>query len=137
MEKTNNKITVTIPTSNYEEVPVMRNGKPTKRTKTIWTVVDIEVSANGYIIDGHELFITDRDFEDAMNPRYEWQTMVRLYRKDGSRLTCECQYGKYGTADHTQTVDYDMRHKRFWTSTLGYTGATTKCWGATIKRINW
>ena len=137
MEKTNNKISVKTLKLDWVEVPVMRNGKPTKRTKTFLKDSYVETPASGYIIEGHEVFITDEDIANAENPKYDRNTIVGLYRKDGSRLTCECKYGRYGTADHRQVLSYDMKNKRVYTSPYGWNGATWKGAGATIKRINW
>ena len=137
MEKTNNKITVKTWKSEYKEVPVMRNGKPTKKTKRTLVYTDIYLPASGYMIQGHELFIIDRDLENAATAQYWFDKVVCLYRADGSKLTCNCKYGRYGTANHEQVLLWDTENKCLYTDTHGWDGAAGKGWGARMSSINW
>ena len=132
MEKTNNSIIVNeFVGFHYEDVPVMRNGNATKRTKRVIVDDYAELNATGYLYNGHEIFLLDKDAED------EEMNFIRTYRADGTRLTCMCQYGRYGQADHEDTCDYHKKSKVISTHSSGYQGSTGRGWGASIKRINW
>lgn len=132
MEKTNNSIIVNVfVDSHYEDVPVMRNGKATKRTKQVWVAEYADLNATGYLYEGHEIFLLDKDAED------ETMNFIRTYRADGTRLTCMCQYGRYGQADHEDTCDYYKKSKVISCHSDGYQGATGRGWHSYIKRINW
>ena len=132
MEKTNNSIIVNeFVGIHYEDVPVMRNGKATKRTKQVRVYDYAELKATGYLYNGHEIFLLDKDAEN------EEMDFISTYRADGTRLTCMCQYGRYGQADHETTCDYYKKSKVISTHSSGYQGPTGMGWGASIKRINW
>lgn len=132
MEKTNNSIIVNeFVGGHFENVPVMRNGKPTKRTKKVYVDEYADLTATGYLYQGHEIFLLDKDAED------ETMNFIRTYRADGTRLTCMCQFGKYGQTDHESTCDYYKKLKAISCHSDGYQGATGRGWHAYIKRINW
>ena len=130
MEKTNNKILVKVIDWERKQVPVMRNGKPTKRTKETIVYFDVELPATGYMIEGHELFIIDKDLADGKNS-------VCVYKADGTKLTCNCLYGRYGKANHEQVMLYNVAQDILFTDYHGWDGATWKGSGARIRKINW
>lgn len=132
MEKTGNSIVVNrFSHFVYEMQPVMRNGKPTKRTKEVRINVNVDATAFGCIIDGHEVFIDELDCND------DTMTWARVYRADGTRLTCVCKFGRTGQADHESTYNFDKKSQSLVTFASGYNGATFHGAGATIKRVNW
>lgn len=133
MEKTNNTITIcnVFAGIRYEMQPVMRNGKPTKKMKEVRVCDYEDMTATGYMIDGHEVFILDRDMT---NPETTW---ARVYKANGERLTCMCQFGRYGQADHEEPYNWSKEQNRLVVFTQGYQGATGRGWGAMIKRVNW
>lgn len=132
MEKTGNSIVL----KNHfvgikrEMQPVMRNGKPTKRMKEV--IVDLydDVIAWGYMIEGHEVFITDKAMESS-------DSLAFVYKADGHLLTCECQFGAYGKVDHTEPYQLNKTTGKFVCLSSGMGGATGRGWGAMIKRVNW
>ena len=111
--------------------PVMRNGKPTKKMKEVYVRDFEDMVANGYMVEGHEVYMTDKDLQDAT-----WD-YVPVYKADGSRLTCVCQFGHYGTADHEVAYLYNKKTGKFACLSKGYNGATFRGYGASIKRVNW
>lgn len=132
MEKTNNTIVVNEFAGGKTEMqPVMRNGKPTKRMKPVYVPRYEEMTATGYMIQGHEVYINDKDMNDAE------MTWARVYRADGTRLTCMCQFGHYGQADHETSCNFSKKNQQLITHASGYNGATFRGAGASIKRINW
>jgi len=140
METTGKQITVTTQDYRYTIEPVMRNGKPTKRTKEVVRYIPVEHTASSYIIDGHEVYIIDEDLARAKQATADdliYSRLVGLYRADGSHVTCDCKYGRYGQANHVQGVTYDVLRKELHISTSGWQGATGRGWGAYVKRINW
>ena len=132
MKATGNTITVNDFAGFRREMqPVMRNGKPTKRMKEVSVKVYEDMAATGYEIEGREVFILDKDMNDA---DMQW---ARVYRADGTRLTCMCQFGRYGTADHEETYNFSKKTQRFIVFCSGYNGATGRGWGASVTRVNW
>lgn len=132
MEKTGNSIILKnhFVGSHYEMQPVMRNGKPTKRMKEVRVMDYADVVAYGYIIDGHEVFITDK----SMNDPYSFAT---VYKANGEALTCTCQFGCYGTADHIELYELNKTTGKLVCTSTGMGGATGRGWGAMIKKVNW
>ena len=132
MEKTNNTIVVNEFAGFRREMqPVMRNGKPTKRMKEVSVRVYEDMTATGYMLEGHEVFILDKDMEDPEH------TYARTYKANGERLTCMCQFGHYGQADHEVAYLYIKATQRLGFFSNGYNGATWRGYGATLKRVNW
>lgn len=114
-----------------ESVPVMRNGKPTKKMKDVIVDTYEDMTATGYLYDGHEIFLNDKDADkESMN-------FIRTYRADGERLTCMAKFGRYGQADHEVTCDFFKKEKELGCHSNGWQGATWKGAGACIKKINW
>ena len=104
MEKTGNTITVHIFAGfNYEMQPVMRNGKPTKRMKEVRIDTYADMNATGYMLEGHEVFVLDKDMED------ETKSWARTFKSNGERLTCMCKFGRTGTADHEVSDLFDKK----------------------------
>lgn len=140
METTGKQITITREEYRYTIEPVMRNGKPTKRTKEVVRYVPVEHTASSYLIDGHEVYIIDNDLataKQATSDDLPYRRLVGLYRADGTHVTCDCKYGRYGQANHVQGLTYDVLRQQLHTETSGYQGATGRGWGASVKRINW
>lgn len=134
METTGKQITITRDEYRYTIEPVMRNGKPTKRTKEVVRYVPVEHTASSYLIDGHEVYIIDEDLARAKQASADdlpYRRLVGLYRADGTHVTCDCKYGQY-----VQGLTYDVPRQQLRTDTSGYRGATGRGWGASIKRIN-
>lgn len=132
MEKTGNSIVLK---DHYvglhrEMQPIMRNGKPTKRMKEVLVREFADVTAWGYIIDGHEVFITDAAMES------EWN-YASVYKANGESLTCICKFGQYGTADHIEPYQLNKATGELVCTSGGMGGATGRGWGAYIKKINW
>ena len=132
MEKTGNTIVVKEYAGYRTEMqPVMRNGKPTKRMKEVVVRIFEDMIATGYMLEGHEVFILDNDMND------EGYDTARTYRADGTRLTCMCQFGHYGQADHEVGYFFDKKQHKLAYRSSGYNGATWRGYGATLKRVNW
>lgn len=132
MEKTGNSIIL----KNHfvglhrEMQPVMRNGKPTKRMKEVVVRDYADVTAWGYVIDGHEVFIPDAN----MNAPF---TYSPVYKANGDILTCVCKFGQSGTADHIEPYVLNKQIGKLVCTSTGMGGATGKGWGAIVKKINW
>lgn len=133
MEKTGNTIILKnhFTGIHREMQPVMRNGKPTKRMKEVYVHDYADVVAYGYMVEGHEVFMTDEDMNDNT-----WD-YVPMYKANGLRLTCMCQFGHYGQADHEVGYLYNKKTGKCACLSNGYEGATGRGWGAFIKKINW
>lgn len=113
------------------EVPVLRNGKETKRTKKVWREFPISVEMIPISIEGHVVYYRKDQFE---NPRYSF---LSLYREDGSLLTCICKYGRTGQACHIESYQLNKETMKPVVLSNGYNGSTGKGWGATLIQINW
>lgn len=113
------------------EVPVLRNGKETKRTKRVWREFPISVEMIPISIEGHVVYYRKDQFE---NPRYSF---LSLYREDGSLLTCICKYGRTGQACHIESYQLNKETMKPVVLSNGYNGSTGKGWGATLIQINW
>ena len=59
----------------------------------------------------------------------------RAYREDGTILTGEFIYGRYGKELHTEGLF--VRDRKLVISSTGYNGSTTKGWGGRLVKINW
>ena len=110
------------------EVPVMRNGKATKRMKKEWAVRLIEVDVHSVLIEGRQCWVR----RDGI-----WSDYSMVYRHDGTAVTCDCQFGAYGTKAHREALYYYHDRRAWGVSTTGYNGATGRGWGASIRTINW
>lgn len=104
-------------------VPVMRNGKPTKRTKVEWRTILIDVEMDCIEHEGHLIYF---------NPN---EDISCAYKENGETLTGEFKYGSYGTALHKEVLR--IKNNKLVTSSLGYSGSTTKGWGGRLVKINW
>lgn len=129
MKRTGNTITVESSEVRREEVPVMRNGKPTKRTKLVWKTIPTNIQAIGIEVGGREVFVVEKDLNG-----YFKQSVC--YRKDGTILLCKCKFGRYGQADHIEPVYY-KEPDRLFAATTGYDGPCGVGRGAYIKAILW
>ena len=85
MKSTGKQITLTDRQYNWQDVPVMRNGKPTKRTKRVLVTEDIQVTASSYLIEGHEVYIKDAELKEVLAGTV-FTDRVFLYREDGSAV---------------------------------------------------
>ena len=136
MKATGKKITIKTSEYKFVDVPVMRNGKPTSRTKRELESFDVEKTASSYEIEGHEVYIIDEKLERIMNGP-EGLGYVYLYKKDGKAVVATCKFGRYGQTNHRVTVLYFPKQGRLGLASNGYNGATGKGWGATVKNIEW
>lgn len=128
---------------SYEDVPVMRNGKPTKRIVRKYVSKFGDEEASGYIIEGKEAFILDFELEkikkilEGKEEKAHFDPEVVLYKENGERLTCECKFGPYGQKNHTEVVWYNVKFGNIFVLTHGYQGPTGKGWGSRICKVNW
>ena len=90
MKRTNNNIEVKVEKCEIVYVPVMRNGKPTKRTKKELASYEVIEKAVGIEVEGHEVFVIEKELCD------DTRRFIFCYNKKGEILTCNCQYGAYG-----------------------------------------
>lgn len=117
----------------FEKVPVMRNGKPTKATKEVCIEEKADLPAIGFMYEGHEIFILERDVmsEEIQSWGYP------VFKADGSRLTCNCKFGRYGQANHEEVMRWYKEQDELGCGSRGYEGPTGRGWGAVIRKINW
>lgn len=107
------------------QVPVMRNGKPTKRMKEVYEPFFCEVEMDCIEHEGHKVY-----FEK------ESRFATTAYREDGTILTGELFiYGRYGKELHTEGLF--VRDRKLVISSTRYNGSTTKGWGGRLVKINW
>lgn len=119
----------------YEIVPVLRNGKPTKRTKEIQTIKYSDALADSYLIDGHEVYMIRKDVEEAkIAGNYN---RVIMFKEDSSMIYADCKFGRTGTVNHKVLVKYNVSTDRIEIQSTGYNGADGKGHGAYVVRINW
>lgn len=133
MNKTGNKIVVNLFVGGeFQDVPVMRNGKPTKRTKRQYVSIYEDRELIGIEVQGHEIFIDENEKHYR-----EGDTSYQAYNDKGERITVICNYGRTGKAPHEEAAYYDMKKNQIVCFATGYQGATGHGWGAYIKKINW
>ena len=137
MIRTNNQIEITISKYEIVNVPVMRNGKPTKRMKKGWKETKHKSIAVGILVENKEVFICEDDLKKADKAECWYNAKAVCYKADGSVLKCNCQFGRYGKADHVEVVYYNIKRNCFTVSTNGYDGACGVGAGAYIKEILW
>lgn len=118
-----------------EIVPVLRNGKPTKRTKEVTITKYSDALADSYMVDGHEVYMIREDVEKAKKENH--YPCVTLFKEDSSAIFADCQFGRTGTAIHMVVVNYNVVSNKVGVYSNGYDGATGKGHGCCIKRINW
>ena len=129
MIRTNNQIEITSFKYDVQNVPVMRNGKPTKRTKRQVVETEYKCTAVGILVENKEIFICEQDFEK--------DDRVVCYKSDGSVLKCYCQYGRYGKSNHEHAVYYSKKANCLTVVAWGYDGPCGVGAGARIKKILW
>jgi hypothetical protein len=118
--------------SKFQDVPIMRNGKPTKRTKREYVSEYADVELTGIEVQGHEIFINENE------KHYNGDnTKFSAYNGEGERITVICKFGKSGKADHTEVAHYNVKIDQIVCLSSGFQGATGHGWGAYIKKINW
>lgn len=82
MNKTGNKIVVNLFVGGeFQDVPVMRNGKPTKRTKRQYVSIYEDRELIGIEVQGHEIFIDENEKHYR-----EGDTSYRAYNDKGKEL---------------------------------------------------
>lgn len=118
-----------------EIVPVLRNGKPTKRTKEVVIVKKSDALADSYIVDGHEVYMIREYVEKAKNNNYN--NCVILFREDSSKIYADCKFGRTGTVNHKVCVEYNVLKDKIEIHSTGYDGPMGHGYGAYVKRINW
>lgn len=119
---------------HFENIPVMRNGKPTKRTKETYIEDRQDVVADSYLIEDREVYIIRQDLERAYKSDYK---NVCLYRENGTRISARCLFGSYGQSMHTKAVRYNVSTGQIGVDPCGYNGPCGKGSRAYIKQINW
>lgn len=129
MTRTNKQIEFTDYRCERQIVPVMRNGKPTKRKKVQYATVPYKRTAIGILVEGKEVFICEEELE-----KYD---IACCHKSDGSVLRCYCQYGRFGKTNHEHAVYYHKKSNRFTVSMAGYDGPCGVGSVVTIKRILW
>lgn len=116
----------------FQDVPVMRNGKPTKRMKKEWVSEYADVELTGIEVQGHEIFINENEKHfNGDNNKFV------AYNNKGERITIICKFGKSGKADHEEVAYYNVKTDQIVCLSNGFQGATGHGWGAYIKKINW
>lgn len=116
----------------FQDVPIMSNGKPTKRTKREYVAKYADVELTGIEVQGHEIFINENE------KHYNGDnTKFSAYNDKGERITAICKFGKSGKADHTEVAHYNVKIDQIVCLSSGFQGATGYGWGAYIKKINW
>lgn len=110
------------------ELPVMRNGKPTKRMKKEWAVRLLEVEVHSVLIEGRQYWVR----KDGI-----WSDYSNVYRNDGTAVTCNCQFGAYGQKAHVEALYYYHSSHSWGIKSSGFNGATGRGWGASIRSYNW
>lgn len=118
-----------------ELVPVMRNGKPTKRTKEVVIMKKSDALADSYIVDGHEVYMIRKEVEEARQDGY--YNRVRLFKEDSSAIFADCKFGRTGTVIHKVRVRYNVLKDRIEIYSTGYDGPMGHGHGAYVKKINW
>ncbi len=116
--------TMMMPKLRKIQVPVMRNGKPTKRMKEVYESFLCEVEMDCIEHEGHKVYFEKESRFTSM-----------AYREDGTLLTGEFIYGRYGKELHKEGLF--VRDRKLVTSSTGYNGSTTKGWGGRLVKINW
>lgn len=127
-------------TGETVEEPVLRNGKPTKRTKKVWKSISRDEIADGYTVEGHEVFIPRAHFDMAMQKISNlsvYDYSVVPYTASGQRLMACCKFGKYGQKDHMEPVWLNLKTGTLFVSSRGYQGATGRGWGCSMGHILW
>ena len=136
MKATGKQITIKEKDYKFVDVPVMRNGKPTSRTKRELQYFDVEKTASSYEIEGHEVYIIDEELDRVMNGP-ESLGYVYLHKEDGTGICANCKFGEYGKANHRVPVEFFPKLGKLRIRSNGYNGATGRGWGAYVKNINW
>lgn len=112
-----------------KDVPVMRNGKPTKRMKREWVANYEERTLTGIMVQGHEIFIDEREISS--------QNIYMAFKSNGERLMVACKYGNYGSQLHVAAGFYDAKSNMITVMDRGWDGPMGKGRGARIVKINW
>lgn len=110
------------------KVPVMRNGKPTKKMKSVVESYTIENEYESIEIEGHLCFYNPQELE-------KWCS-TSLRKENGEFIKASYRYGVYGQVIHEHVVGIDKNFKLFH-RTNGLNGSTRKGWGAQLVKINW
>lgn len=135
MKTTGNTITVNVFIGGeMKDVPVMRNGKPTKRMKREWVANYEERTLTGIMVQGHEIFI---DENQATSERSVRDKVYMAFKGDGERLMVACKYGNYGSQLHMAAGFYDAKSNMITVMDRGWDGPVGKGRGARIVKINW
>lgn len=130
METTGNTITVNVFIGGeMKDVPVMRNGKPTKRMKRQYVANYEDRVLTGIMVQGHEIFIDEREAS--------FQNIYMAFKGDGERLMVACKYGNYGSQLHMAAGFYDAKSNMITVMDRGWDGPMGKGRGARIVKINW
>ena len=110
------------------EVPVMRNGKPTKKMKSVIESYTIENEYESIEIEGHLCFYNPQELE-------KWCS-ASLRKENGDFLEASYKYGYSGQVIHKHVVEINKNFKLVHRAN-GLGGSTRKGWGASLVKINW
>lgn len=113
-----------------KSVPVMRNGKPTKRTKEVWEENWEERTLTGIEVEGHEVFIDE-------NEKSSREDCFVMYNNNGEKITAEVRIGRTGTKNHSVVAFYNKKTNQVIHFHNGYDGATGRGWGTYLVKVNW
>lgn len=119
-------------------VPVIVNGKATKRTKKVYEMkaVDVIYAAVEVVIEGHVCYIR-KDIAERSTFSCEADALAKVYRADGSNVTAKATIGRTGEKLHSLNILYNVDNKTICVPEIGYSGATGRGWNTYIKAIEW
>lgn len=104
MKRTGNTIVAKLfVCGEFQDVPIIRNGKPTKRTKRKYVAEYADVELTGIEVQGHEIFINENE------KRYNDDNKFSDYNDKGERIAVICKFGKSGKADHKEVAHYNVK----------------------------
>lgn len=108
------------------EVPVMRNGIPTKRMKKEWVDSIVALEVEEIIIEGKAVYavVEDKYFASRV-----------VYNNDAEEIYANWIYGRSGEKLHKEILRIDRNNEIIKSS--GYQGATGKGWSTRLKNIIW
>ena len=113
------------------QVPVMRNGQPTKRMKNARVYEMVEKEVLPIEIKGHIAYYR-RDKKESQYGRY-----LTLYKEDGTCLKGEFMYGRTGQTVHIDPIEIDKDSLKLIEVSYGYDGPCGRGSVATLVKILW
>lgn len=112
----------------YQTIPVMRNGKPTKKTKEVRVEMNSDVEYELTEIEGHQVYV-------EKEPRFDTLSIRTL---DGEYLTFNYRKGYSGQNTYTARLFLDAKTRKFYYKAgQGYDGPMGKGSQVIVLNINW